>query len=34
MQNEKIQTFITAMLPALAAVIVGSMVVKKLAKRR
>ena len=34
MQNEQIKQFISAMLPALAAVVVGTMLVKKLQKRR
>lgn len=34
MQNEQLQKFIGAMLPALAAVVVGTMLVKKLQKRR
>lgn len=34
MQNEKLQAFFTSMLPALAAVIVGSMIVKRIQKRR
>lgn len=34
MQNEKLMSFLTSMFPALAAVIVGGMILKKIQKRR